>query len=52
LKLNSWHWIEALKQTSGNYNEADNSVRSIIICNSIMIDMGIIDEHADLVQKH
>lgn len=50
--VHSRMWLEALKQKPGKYNEADNFVRSIIIINSIMINKGIIDEHAELVKKH
>ena len=45
-------WLGALKQKPGNHKEADKFVRTIIISNSMMVDLGIIDERAELVRKH
>ena len=52
VKVHSLMWLAALEQKPGNFEEADNFIRSIIIGNSIMVDMGIIDEHAELIKKH
>lgn len=51
-KVHSAMWLGALEQKPGKYKEADEFIRNIIICNAVMIDMGIIDKHAELVIKH
>ena len=50
LQVHSLMWLAALEQKPGNFEEADHFVRSIIIGNSIMVDMGIIDEHAEVIR--
>lgn len=51
-KVHAAMWLGALEQKSGKYKEADEFIRIIIIGNSVMVDLGIIDEHAELVRKH
>ncbi len=50
LQVHSLMWLAALEQKPGNFEEADNFIRSIIIGNSIMVDMGIIDEGAEIIR--
>ena len=51
-KVHAIMWLAALEQKPGKYKEADDFIRNIIICNAVMIDMGIINKHAELVTKH
>lgn len=51
-KVHAIMWLSALKQKQKDHKEADEFIRTIIISNSMMVDLGIIDEHAELVRKH
>ena len=52
VKVHALMWLGALEQKPGKYKEADDFIRSIILCNAAMLEMGIIDEHAELINKH
>ena len=43
-------WMAALEQKPNAYKEADELIRQIIIGNSVMVDLGIIDKHAELIE--
>jgi FtsZ-interacting cell division protein YlmF len=42
-------WMGALKQKPKAYKEADEFIKTIIIGNAVMIDLGFIDKHAELI---
>ena len=42
-------WMGALKQKPKAYKEADEFIKTIIIGNAVMIDLGLIDKHAELI---
>jgi FtsZ-interacting cell division protein YlmF len=39
----------ALKKKPKAYKEADEFIKTIIIGNAVMIDLGLIDKHAELI---
>jgi hypothetical protein len=51
-KVHAAMWLVAFEQKPGKYKEADEFIRTIIICNSVMVDLGIINERAEIVTKH
>ena len=42
-------WMDALKHKPKAYKEADEFIKTIIIGNAVMIDLGLIDKHAELI---
>lgn len=43
-------WMAALEQKPKAYKEADDFIKIIIIGNSVMVDLGVIDKHAELIE--
>ena len=42
-------WMGLLMQKPNAYEEADNCIRQIIIFSSVLIDLGVIDKHAEFI---
>lgn len=42
-------WMGALKQKTNAYKDADEFIKNIIIGSAVMIDLGLIDKHAEVM---
>ena len=48
-KFHAMMWMGLLMQKPNANEEADNCIRQIIIFSSILVDLGVIDKHAEFI---
>jgi hypothetical protein len=48
-QVHAMMWMGALKQKPKAYKEADEFIKTIIMGNAVMIDLGLIDKHAEVI---